>query len=441
MKLLERLLASGSMENLKNSQHYKWIVVGLLWFVCFFNYADRQAIFSVFTLLQKEMGLSDPQLGLVGASFMYVYALAGPVAGIIGDRMSRKVLIIGGLVFWSVVTVGTALATEYWHLLLVRGLEGFGEAFYFPASMALIGEYHGPETKSRAMGIHQSSVYAGTIAGGAVSGYMGQHYGWRSSFVLFGSLGVLLGLVLLGALKEPARRASDQIDQEHQGLNWRQKGLWADLGEIFKTPMVRVLIVVFVGANFVASIFLTWTPTFLLRKFGLSLSMAGLSGTAYVQIASMIGVMAGGVLADRLAKRFAGGRMRTQALGLFGGVLFIFLTGWTLSMPILIGAMIGFGFFKGVYDSNIWASLYDVVKPGRRATAVGFMNSIGWLGAATAPWAIALASNRYGMSACLSATSVIYLLVGVVMLFGIRKYMDPPRPRSPLAAEPAGVNS
>lgn len=432
-----------------NNKNYRWVVVGLLWLVCFFNYADRQAIFSVFTPIQKEMGLTDLQLSWVGAAFMYVYALAGPLAGIIGDRFSRKFLIIGGLVFWSVVTLGTALATDYWHLLLVRALEGFGEAFYFPASMALIADYHDTAgTKSRAMGIHQSSVYAGTIAGGAVSGYMADHYTWRSSFVLFGSLGVLLGIVLLAALKEPPRQSAsgravgeadhtdaDQADadranatQAHATLDWRQKGLWADIVEIFSNPMVRILMLVFVGANFVASIFLTWMPTFMLRKFNLSLSMAGLSGTVYQQMASMLGVLAGGILADRLVRKYLGGRMMTQALGLLCGATFIFLTGWTLSMPVLIGSMIGFGFFKGIYDANIWASLYDVVKPERRATALGLMNSIGWLGGALAPTVIAAASKRYGMSACISMNSVIYLLVGLLLIYGIRAYMRSPQP-------------
>ncbi len=411
-----------------NNKNYKWVVVGLLWLVCFFNYADRQAIFSVFTPIQKELGLTDVQLGWVGSAFMYVYALAGPLAGIIGDRLSRKVLIIGGLVFWSVVTMMTALATDYWHLVLVRALEGFGEAFYFPASMALIADYHDSAgTKSRAMGMHQSSVYAGTIAGGAVSGWLGEQYGWRSSFVLFGSLGVLLGLVLLLALKEPSRSAATAADQAHATLDWRQQGLRADIAEIFRTPMVRILMLVFVGANFVASIFLTWMPTFLLRKFNLSLSMAGLSGTIYQQLASVIGVLTGGILADRLVRRYFGGRMMTQAMGLCGGVVFIFLTGWTLSMPVLIGAMIGFGFFKGLYDANIWASLYDVVKPERRSTAVGLMNSIGWLGGALAPTAIALASQRYGMSACLSLNSLIYLFFGLLLIYGIRVHLRSPR--------------
>jgi MFS family permease len=404
------------------ANNYKWIVVGLLWFVCFFNYADRQAIFSVFPLLQQEMGLNNVQLSFVGASFMYVYALVGPVAGIIGDRLNRKLLIISGLIFWSLITVATALSTKYWHLVLFRALEGFGEAFYFPASMALISDYHGPETKSRAMGIHQSSVYAGTIAGGAVAGYMGQYYGWRSGFYLFGSLGIVLGAVLLLALKEPPRTKSE-VAEPHAMIDLRRPNLWEDIRQIFRTPMVRILIAVFVGANFVASVFLTWMPKFLFDKFKMSLAMAGLSGTAYQQIASMIGVLVGGVLADRLARRHAGGRMMAQCLGLLGGAAFIFLTGWTLSVPMLVGAMIGFGFFKGIYDANIWASLYDVVKPERRATALGLMNSIGWLGAAVAPTAIAYAAGSYGMSASLSANSIIYLLFGVLMLYGIKAYM------------------
>jgi MFS family permease len=409
--------------------NYKWWVVGLLWFVCFFNYADRQAIFSVFPKLQQEMGLNDVQLSYVGASFMYVYALIGPVAGMIGDRLNRKFLIISGLVFWSLVTVATALSTKYWHLVLFRALEGFGEAFYFPASMSLISDYHGPDTKSRAMGMHQSSVYAGIIAGGAVAGYMGQYYGWRSGFYLFGSLGLLLSLVLLLALKEPPRGQSEEGEKERKREGEKIEpirnpaNLWAHIREILGSPMVRILILVFVGANFVASIFMSWMPKFLFDKFKMSLSVAGASATTPPQLASMIGVIIGGVLADRLARRYFGGRAMTQCIGLLGGVAFIFLTGWTFSIPVLIGAMIGFGIFKGIYDANIWASLYDVVKPERRATAVGLMNSIAWLGGAVAPTAIAYGAQSYGMSACLSASSVIYLCVGLLMAYGIRKFM------------------
>ena len=392
----------------------KWTLVGLLWLVCFFNYADRQAIYSVFPLLQREMGLTDVQLGVVGASFMWVYAAAAPLAGLAGDRFARKTIVVGGLIFWSMITVATAWSTQYSHLVLCRALEGLGEAFYFPASMSLISAYHGPATRSRAMSIHQSSVYLGTIAGGTAAGMMGDALGWRSSFYLFGSLGAALGLVLLVVLREPARApVADAVPAA------------ASMAGILKTPMVLILMAVFVGANFVAAIVLTWMPSFLSRKFGMSLGAAGFSSTAYLQIASVLGVITGGVLADRLARRRRGGRMIAQAIGLLAAVPFIFVTGWTLSVPVLILAMAGFGYFKGLYDANIWASLHDVVSVERRATAVGLMNAVGWVGGGFAPVAIALASARWGMSASISAGSLVYLAVGLLLVFGTTRFMRP----------------
>ncbi len=405
--------------------NYKWHVVAMLWFVCFFNYADRQAIFSVFEPIKGEMGLSDAQLGIVGASFMWVYAAAAPLAGLVGDRYKRKTLILGGLIFWSLITVATAFSKNYTHLVICRALEGFGEAFYFPASMALVSDYHGRDTRSRAMAIHQSSVYAGTIAGGSVAGVMADYFGWRSSFYLFGWFGVALGIILFFMLKEPRRgQAEEQTGNAHATLDLKQADLLASIGEILKTPMVRILILVFVGANFVAMIFLTWMPTYLKRQFSMSLSMSGVSATVYLQIASVLGVITGGILADRLAKKHRGGRMMAQALGLFAGVPFIFLTGWTFSIPVLVLALIGFGYFKGMYDANIWASLHDVVRPERRATAVGVMNSIGWLGGGAGAYAIGVAAPVFGMSVCLSANSVVYLCVGLVMVIGVRAYLS-----------------
>src|SRR5262249_4131939 len=137
---------------------------------------------------------------------------------------------------------------------------------------------------------------------------------------------------------------------------------------------------------------------------------------------SVLGVISGGILADRLARRYRGGRMMAQAAGLLLGVPFIFLTGWTLSVPLFVGALVGVGYFKGLYDANIGASVHDVVRPEHRASAVGFMNSIGWLGGGIAPVAIAAASERYGMSACISANSLLYLGFGLLLIYGIRKF-------------------
>jgi len=410
---------------------YKWLVVGMLWFVCFFNYADRQAIFAVFPLIRQQLGLTDVQLGIVGAAFMWMYALFGPLAGWLCDRLPRKTLVLGGLIAWSLVTALTALCHTYGQLVLCRALSGLGEAVYLPASMSLIGDYHGAATRSRAMSVHQSSVYVGSIAGGAISGVVGQFYGWRWSFIVFGSCGLLFGLVVGKFLMEPSRGQQDagtiSLPAAIGGGN-----LFHELKALLASPIVRLLILAFVGANFVAVVFLTWMPSFLYGKFHMSLSMAGLNGTMYLQLSSVVGVLCGGLLADFLTRRFAAGRMLTQALGLFLGIPFLFFTGWAASVPAVVLGMIGFGYCKGLYDANIFASLYDVVAVRQRGIAAGMLNSLGWLGGGFAPIAIALAANRYGMGPSISGTALVYCLSGLLMLLAARRTILA-RSKSPVA--------
>ena len=147
--------------------------------------------------------------GLLGSSFALVYGICAPFAGNIVDRIRRKTAVLGGLWTWSLICMATAVATNFRQLLFFRAAEGLGETFYFPASMSLISDYHGKRTRSRAMGTHQTSVYIGTIAGGFFGGLISQYYGWRSSFIVFGGMGVLLGFVLARLLIEPERGAAD----------------------------------------------------------------------------------------------------------------------------------------------------------------------------------------------------------------------------------------
>jgi MFS family permease len=402
------------------SWQYKWFVVGMLWCVCFLNYADRQLIFTAFPLLGKEFQLTDASLSVLSASFMCAYALFGPLGGFLCDRVSRRVLVLGALIFWSITTALTAYVHSYLLLVACIALGGLGEAFYFPAAMSLIADYHSIDTRSRAMAFHQSSVYIGSTTGGAAAGYLGQHYGWRPGFRLFGVAGITLGCVLWMLLKEPLRGLSDRT----VGLLPSGGRLWDGLRAVARNPAVWLLIGVFIGANFVAMIFTVWMPTFLFRKFHMSLSMSGLNGTAYLQIASVIGVISGGFLADhrvRMHKGDRGARMAVQSLGLFCGVPFLFLTGWTTMVAAVMAAMIGFGLFKGIYDSNIWAALYDITPIELRGTALGLMNSLGWLGGAAAQLCIGFASRSFGLSVCLSATAVIYLCIAIVLWFGSRR--------------------
>src|SRR5690349_13976111 len=149
------------MKETCRSSAYPWLVVGMLWCICVLNYADRQAIFSVFPKLESEFGFDKTQLGLIGSAFMWFYAGGALFAGLVGDRLRRKDLILGGCLFWSCVTVMTGWCSKLWQFVTVRAAEGFGETFYFPASMSMLSDYHSKATRSRAMSIHQSSVYVG----------------------------------------------------------------------------------------------------------------------------------------------------------------------------------------------------------------------------------------------------------------------------------------
>jgi len=383
----------------------------MLWLVCLLNYADRQAIFSLFPPIREEFGLTEVQLGILGTAFMWVYALCGPFAGWLCDRLSRKRTILVALLFWSLATGATAVARSYGGLLLLRAAGGLGEAFYFPAALSLIADYHGSATRSRAMAVHQSGVYIGTMLGGSLAGWIGQHHGWRLPFIDFGSAGLLIACLLLIALRELPRGAMDEPAEQPKS--------WTSL--LANGPALA-LAAIFVGANFVAMIFLSWTPNFLYERFHLTLTVAGFSGVVYLQLSSIIGVLAGGWIADRVAGRESGGRQLVQAGGLLLGTPFLFLTGWVHTLNAVLAAVIGFGLGKGIYDANLWASLYDVIPVSLRGVAVGAVNSLGWIGGGVATVGIAIAARRFGFAACLSATSAIYLVLAAAM-FLLARYL------------------
>jgi sugar phosphate permease len=284
--------------------------------------------------------------------------------------------------------------------------------------MSLISDYHGKRTRSRAIGIHQTSVYVGTIAGGFFAGLIGQYYGWRLSFVVFGSLGMVLGMVLAKTLRETARGAADMEDigLESAAAPIRRLKLVEFLKLTWRTPTVLLLMGAFMCDNFVGMVLLSWMPKFLYDKFSLDLAMAGLTATIFVQLASMVGSPAGGWLADYLRRKRPGGRMMVQAIGVFCGAPFVVLCGQTKSLTTLILALTAWGFFKGLYDANIFASVFDVIRPEARGTATGFMNMVGWLvGAGSAPLVIGILAQRESLSFAISVAAVAYLGAGLLL--------------------------
>jgi MFS family permease len=295
--------------------------------------------------------------------------------------------------------------------------------------MSLASDYHDQRTRSRALSFHQSSVYIGTILGSWLGAFIAEQLGWRVTFYFFGGAGVVLAVILWKCLDEPARGEAEIINiPPTPALPLRQI-----LASVFATPVVPLLMLAFAGANFVAAIFLTWTPTFLVEKFGFKLTSAGLSGTVFIHLASAISVPVAGMLADHLTRRFTGGRMLIQALGLITGAAFVFLVGQTGSKSTLLIAMTAFGFCKGFYDSGIFASIYDAIEPRARGTAAGLMNTIGWGGGALGPLYVGIKSKYGGgtqienMSEAIAFGGVIYLLAAILVFSAMFLFARPSR--------------
>jgi MFS family permease len=385
---------------------YKWAVVGMLWLVSFCNYADRSALSGVMPQVRVWFGLTNPQLGMLTTCFLWVYAGSAALLGYLGDRFSRKIVILTGLVFWSIMCVLTPLASSFIALLIIRGLTGFGEASYYPAGTALISEFHDGRTRSRALSIHQTAVFVGGTAGTTIAAMLAERYDWRNAYYAYGGFGIFLALAMLFGLRDTVT-----LTKEDMPLGSAGRGAVTPKGRDSSLLTVSLLIlsVLFIGANFVTYALTTWLPTYFYEGMHLSLTRSAFYGSTALNMATLAGVLPGGVLGDWTMNKTIVGRCYLLAGSLTVAAAFLILLGKSHSVNLAACCLIGAGFFKGLFDANIYAAVHDVTPAPRRATAVGMLTTIGFMGAALGPMLIGLATNHYGLRLALSSTSVVYL--------------------------------
>jgi MFS family permease len=235
---------------------------------------------------------------------------------------------------------------------------------------------------------------------------------------------MLLGLVLFKYLKEPVRGGLE-LPSETGGQMLKPVSMPEFLRILMKTPTALLLMGAFLCSNFVAVVLLTWMPKFVHDQFGLSLAASGLTATLYVQLASMAGSPLGGYLADAWRRKSPKGRAGVQMVGVLCGAPFVALCGLTQSIGVLVVALTVWGLFKGLYDANIWAALFDVIRPEARGTAVGVMNMMGWLaGGGSAPVVIGYVASKSGLGFAIALASVVYLMAGALLLIAMLFFIE-----------------
>lgn len=353
---------------------YAWFVVALLVPVALLNYLDRQMLAAMkFSLMTDipDIG-TEANWGKILALFKWTYAFLSPIGGYLADRFSRRHVIAGSLVVWSAVTWATGHVTTYEQLMWTRAIMGISEAFYIPAALALIAEYHLGETRSRAVGMHQMGIYAGVIIGG-FSGYAADHpeLGWRWMFELCGVIGVLYAIPLfLMVRNSPVIAAAAQPAKASPG---------GALRELLGNRSFILLVLYFTLPAMAGWIVRDWMPAILKVEFGIGQGQAGVSATLYWMVAAIFAAFAGGWLADRWMRRTQRGRIYTSAIGMSLIVIAMFGVGYSPQTGLLgvaIAFLILFGLGWGLFDANNMPILCQIARPQVRATGYGLMNMV-----------------------------------------------------------------
>lgn len=347
-----------------------WLIVSLLWPVALLNYLDRQMLATMKTSMVTDIaGLaSEAQWGFVLGSFKWVYAGLSPIGGYIADRFSRKRIIVVSLFAWSVVTWLTGHVQNYEQLVWTRALMGISEAFYIPAALALIADFHPGPTRSRAVGMHQTGIYVGVILGG-YAGYVADApaFGWRWAFSLAGLVGVVYALPLFFLLRDPPRSS----DAAPRSLSPARA-----VGALLTNRNYLLLVIYFTLPAIAGWVIRDWMPVILKNQFHLSQGRAGVIGVLYVQLATIVGAVLGGWLADRWMRRQVRGRIYISALGMLLFLPALFGLGNPGTVALAATFLVLFGIGWGFFDGNNMPILCQITRPELRATGYGIMNLV-----------------------------------------------------------------
>ena len=366
-------------------KHYKWEVLALLWMAYLLNQADRQVFNTVLPQIKEAFSIGNTEVGLIATIFNLCYAIMVPLGGLAGDRLSRKWVTTIAILFWSVATMFTGLATGVIMLILLRSVAtGGGEAFFGPANYSLLGQYH-TDTRARAMSIHQTSYYVGVILAGWLAGYIAQSLGWEYSFIIFGAAGVIWGIVMIFRLKDKKEEIAGQAGNGPNAAAEKKPGLLDGFKVVFTTPTALILTIGFSGFIFVITGYMTWVPAFLQGEYGLSITDAGLHSMLWTYVAAFVGVLLAGTLSDKMAVRDRKVRMVIQGIGLLLGSVFLFFVEASTPIWIVYLSFAGWGFFRAFFDANIYTVLYDVTPSRLHASCSSALITTGFAVGALAP--------------------------------------------------------
>jgi MFS family permease len=375
------------------------------------NYIDRYILPGVQSLIQKEYGWSDERIGALTTAFFVVYMIFAPITGWLGDRVSRKPLIICGALLWSLATLGTAWVHSYWGMYVRHALVGVGEASFGIYAPAVLADFYPERERNRILSIFYLAIPVGAALGYTLGGVLGSGFGWRTPFFICALPGFLIA-ALYGFLgREPERGASDRLQPTADR---------ATVLGLFRNPAFLTATFGLAMLTFAMGGISNWIPQFLERFAHLSTAKAGTLVGAITVIDGIAGTAVGGWLAQRW--------LRTNHRALY------LLSAWSVALTLPFGALVFFGptgwvvpalfaaeFFLFLNTGPLNAAIVNAVSGPVRATAISVnLFIIHCFGDAFSPQIIGAVSDRTNLRLALGLTLVSMVISAAILFFGSR---------------------
>ena len=379
----------------------------------FLAQGTRQIYSAVLPQIKAEFasqGITDAELGLVGSTFTLVFGLVIPLAGIFADIFKRKWLLVAGGILFSSGIFFSGFAHGIGMLLICYGIiNAIGQSLMPPCNTSLIGQLH-TDTRGTAFSIYQIAIYLGIVVCSVVSSVfasMGDN-GWHTAFWIFGGIAALWTLVMALLLKDiPQPQIEGTVDRPSVREAFRA----------FVSKPTAVILMGALGCYFFATYgFKTWVPMFMMRAFPeMPATTAVFHAVFWFYLGAFIGVTLAGRVSDKLRPKRIGIRFETELCGILLCIPFILLMAWAQSLPLMIVSVALFGFATGVYDSNLYASLLEVINPRYRAVATGIFGCGGCIVGALGPVVMGRLNEAFSMRISFASLSV-FALIGAALI-------------------------
>jgi MFS family permease len=402
---------------------YRWFVVFVFFCFVLLHQADKLLIGPLTTPIMETFGINEAQMGAVSSLAVIVAALLYPVWGYLYDRYARAKLLALASFIWGSTTWLNALAPNYPTFLATRASTGIDDSSY-PGLYSLLSDYFGPKMRGKVYGLIEIAQPLGFMLGTVLATMLGTNLGWRNVFLITGSAGIAVAVLIFFSVREPRRGQSEPEMAGAEQIAAHHIDKQVALGLLKKPSYLLLAAQGFFGV-FPWQVLTFWFFRYLEKERGYSGNEAMLTMIVAI-LALSVGYFLGGTVGDWAFRRTPRGRVLTSMVGVLAGAIFLAVT---LSVPsadkgLFLLPLVLTGITMSIAAPNVVATIHDVTEPEVRGTAQALLSFSENIGSAVAPWLAGVIALQFSLHIAILSICVTTWLV-CALLFGATSLLIP----------------